>query len=73
MIATTNMGSKLWVGQILVGLVLYGRATPQTLGHNSSNANFKYSNFEPIKSALARVNFSYCYKGRTKDNLILFS
>ena len=36
MIATTNMGSKLWVGQILVGLILYGRVTPQTLGHNSN-------------------------------------
>ena len=48
----------------LGGLILF---TPQTLGHNintsckgkylvkasSSNANFKYSNFEPIKSALA--------------------
>ena len=33
MISTTNMGSKLWIGQILVGLILF---IPQTLGHNSS-------------------------------------
>ena len=82
MIATTNMGSKLWVGQILVGLVLYGSITPQTLGHNSNTSckgkylvmqilNIQILNL--LNQHLQELTLTIVIKEEQKISLILFS